>query len=360
MNVKYAFRSSMGFRWYVSVAIVILASFCCRNATAQENEKAADTQAPLATPDPANKTTARPEPLVRKVKRAARPAYPNEQTGDVFFNDVFTEALLGARPATAGDKAVPVIVGSNMSQSSSVNAVSDTALSGSAWSTFITASILEDEIKRQQIRLSGLVTNPGQFKTRNAEIGETFQMLAMTFAIVSQYDEQVRWKDQSVSVTTAMIESAKQARGTDIAAFENAQRTTQRLADLVRGGNFGEEVIVTAIEDWSGVVDRTALMNRLDAIVTGPLKTATSSKDGFAAETESIVHEAAIMAAVGRVLQLPAMDDADDEVYSAFATEMIAASRLISSAAIANDLEAAAIALNQISQSCVRCHADYR
>ena len=290
---------------------------------------------------------------------AARPEYPDKQSDDLFFQDVFSEALIGARPETTGETMKPANVVASASQpdSGEATSVSSTA---SAWSTIIPASVLENEIKRQQIRLNGLVTNPGQFKTRNVEIGETFQILAMTFAIVSQYDEKVRWKDQSIAVTAAMVNSAKLARGTDVAAFENARQTTQRLGDLVRGGNFGDEVNAAPVEDWSSVVDRTALMNRLDEIVTGPLKTATSSKDEFSAETESIIHESAIVAAIGRVLQLPEMDDADDEDYSALAVEMIDAASILSGAAIANEFDVAAGGLNKISQSCVRCHADWR
>lgn len=355
MVLNSAIRSSNRCRLFSVFAIVILVSSFCVGVTAQEEQNTADNPPPVVNPESVKESPSQPVPALRKVKRAARPEFPDESSSDLFFNDVFSEALVGARPEATG-QAAPIVAASSPDSSDAGHSPS----AGSAWSTIISASVLEDEIKRQQIRLNGLVTNPGQFKTRNFEIGETFQMLAMTFAIVSQYDENVRWKDQSISVTAALIDSAKQARGTDLAAFENAKRTTQRLGDLVRGGNFGDEVNAAVIEDWSSVVDRTALMNRLDEIVTGPLKTATSSKDEFSSETESIMHEAAIVAAIGRVLQLPEMDDADDEDYSALAIDMVESARILSSAAIDNDFDAAAVGLNKISQSCVRCHADWR
>ena len=356
MVLKAANQSVTRCRLIALLTNVFLVSCLCVGVSAQEEQKTDDNPPPVVNPESVKEMPTQTVPALRKVKRAARPEFSKEQSSELFFNDVFSEALVGARPETTGNPA-DIAATNSLPNTGEAN---DSTSTGSAWSTIIPASVLEDEIKRQQIRLNVLVTNPGQFKTRNGEIGETFQMLAMTFAIVGQYDEKVRWKDQSIAVTAALTDSAKQARGTDLAAFENARRTTQRLGDLVRGGNFGDEVNAAAIEDWSSVVDRTALMKRLEEIVTGPLKTATSSKDEFSSETESIVHEAAIIAAIGRVLQLPEMDDADDEDYSALAIDMIDSARILSSAAIANDFDAAAAGLNKISQACLRCHADWK
>jgi hypothetical protein len=321
-----------------------------RRLVGQETGNAGGDLTPQQRPE-----TAGPQPArQRKVKRAPRPQFSGEDSGSLFFHDLFVEALQGERPPSSGDRAQPEIAGSGSRPSG------EERESNVAWSAIIPASVLEDEIKRQQIRLNGLVTNPGQFKTRNLEIRDCFQGLAMMFAIISQYDGQVRWKDQAMPVMTAMIGSANQARGTDAAAFANAKQTTQRLEDLVRGSAFGDVVETNPVDDWSNVIDRVAIMQRLDAITSGALKTATSSERDFSRDAGNLVHDAALVAAMGRILQLPEMDDADDEDYRALAHEMTAAGRAISEATIANDLDAAANGLNQLNQTCVRCHADWR
>ncbi len=299
-----------------------------------------------------------PEKPLRRVRRAARPEFESGDGENVFFQDLFGQALQGPRPPSTEDPAAPGSVAlANDGNSDSDSGDSD---SGNAWSAVIPASALEDEIKRQQIRLSGLVTNPGQFQTRNTEIRESLQILAMTFAIISQFDQPVRWKDQADSAIAALGSAAAMARKTDLPAFESARDTTQRLTDLVRGGNFGKEPDAKPVSDWSTVIDRSAIMERLDYHVSRPLKTATASNDSFADDAESILHDAALIAAMGRVLKMPDLLDYDDEDYQAQVDQMILAAQALSEATRQNDYEAALSSLNQLNQSCVDCHADWR
>lgn len=293
----------------------------------------------------------------RKVRRAPRPAMDASATDNPFFDDVFTDALAGERPA--------IDATGNATSPSSLAGAGESAVGGdgddgAAWSNLVSAAILEDEIKRQQIRLNALITNPGQFKTRNSEIRESFQILAMCFAVVSQYDGTVRWQDEAVAATRVMNAAARQARGTDMAAFQMAKDSATRLADLIRGGNFGDEPGAEAVSDWTDVIDRSAVMDRLEHLVSEPLKTNLAAEDSFAEAPEDVLHDAAMVAVLGRVLQLPYMTDADDEDYSAFATEMIEAAQSVTTATIANDFDRAAAGLNQINQSCIRCHAEWR
>ncbi len=293
-----------------------------------------------------------PEPL-RRVRRAARPEFEPGAGRDVFFADLFADALSGGRPASVNASpetlAAPVAIAENV-----------TPESGDSWSSLISASVLEDEIKRQQIRLNGLITNPGQFQTRNGEIRDSFQILAMVFAIISQYDDAVRWQDQAESAMTVLAAAAARATKTDPAAFEIARDSTQRLTDLVRGGNFGREPNTRPVSDWSAVIDRTALMQRLDHFVSQSLKTAAATRDSFADDAELVLHDAELIAAMGRILQLPDSMDSDDEEYRDLAEQMIQAAQALSSATRQNDYEAALTRLNQLNQSCADCHADWR
>lgn len=295
-----------------------------------------------------------PDQPLRQVRRAPRPDFAPGQPASSFFDDLFTEALLGPRPRS-GDAAPPAMAG----VPAAVDPVTGGDSSGS-WSSVISATVLEDEIKRQQIRLNTLVTNPVQFQTRNTEIGESFEILAAMFGIVSQYQDSVRWQEEAEAAVAVLVSAAAKTRTTDLPAFEFSQSTTQRLTDLIRGGSFSEEPNAKPVTDWSMVIDRNTLMSRLERNVSETLKEATSTPQSFSRDAENVVHEAALIAALGRILQRPDMLDADDEDYTAIAEEMVVAAQALSAAAEAADHDAAVQSLNRINRSCINCHAEWR
>jgi hypothetical protein len=291
-------------------------------------------------------------PKARQVRRAPRPQFDPADQASFWFGDLFAEALRGERPQSAGDAAPTV-------SAPAADLVEEVPAAG-GWSEVIAANVLEDEIKRQQNRLGSLITNPGQFQSRNIETGEAFSMLATMFAIIASYDGQVRWRDQGEAVAAGLAAAAGRTRTADAAAFRSASEASSRLADLIRGGSFGNEPGAGPITDWSLVADRTVLMTRLETSTGGPLREALVSSDSMASDSDSILHEAAIIAAIGRVLQQPELPDADDEDFRQLAEEMVAASRELGQAAAREDFDAAVAALNRINQSCVACHADWR
>jgi hypothetical protein len=172
-------------------------------------------------------------PKARQVRRAPRPQFDPGDQASFWFGDLFAEALRGERPQSAGDAAPTV-------SAPAADLVEEVPAAG-GWSEVIAANVLEDEIKRQQNRLGALITNPGQFQSRNIETGEAFSMLATMFAIIASYDGQVRWRDQGEAVAAGLAAAAGRTRTADAAAFRSASEASSRLADLIRGGSFGNE-----------------------------------------------------------------------------------------------------------------------
>ena len=121
-----------------------------------------------------------------------RRAKPPRWTGSVervFFPDA-REALTGERPAAGS---APVIAGGGNSDG---GGDSPAAVGGVfTWSKLIGPEELEDEIKTLQKQVSETVTTPtvfagGVYKTARREFTE----LAVLFAIIGEYDGDVRWK----------------------------------------------------------------------------------------------------------------------------------------------------------------------
>ncbi len=289
----------------------------------------------------------------RPVKRAERPKFQKNDWEGIFFEDIFSEGFQGQRPSRTD-----IAVAQNSNAPTTDPEVRDAA---GSWSELIAADTLENEVKRWQQELALQVTTPIKFKTTHSQIGETYSVLAMLFAIIGQYEGEVRWKEAAKSARVAFVDAASKSRGTDIAAYNSVKQRTEDLSELVRGGKFPDEPNADKpIDDWSSIIDRNPIMNRLELAVSDELKTPTSSEKEFKANMELVQHEAGLIAAMGRVLQSPEMLDADDEDYKAYAQQMVSAAMDMRSAAAAGDLEQVNLHLNRINQSCSECHGDWR
>lgn len=296
-------------------------------------------------------------PETRKVTRAARPWFNESEKNELFFDDVFAEALSGNRPGKKeGDLAVKMPAGANPPSGN------DTAapVSGNSWSAIIPASALEDEVKRQQQELVRTLSNPVQFKTQNDDARRAFEILATVFAIISEYDDQVRWKDKALSAVAACQNAGRLARTNDTASFNGAKETSDNLTELVRGGSFAASGEAAAVEDWSELASRTTIMKYLEKLLEGPLKANLASEQDFKSESDAVISDAAVVAALGKVLQKEALEGADDEDYCSLSEAMTAAARRLMDAAERGDYQTAPEALNMIRQSCDNCHEEWR
>ena len=100
-------------------------------------------------------------------------------------------------------------------------------------------------------------------------------------------------------------------------------------------------------------------MVQLEASLTS-LKALTASKADFQSSVEEVAQQAAVIAAIGRVLANETMEGGDDESYRALAGEMRGGAAGLLEALKLNDFESAGNAVNRIEQSCNKCHEDWR
>jgi hypothetical protein len=129
-------------------------------------------------------------------KRARPPQWP-KTVKDVFFDDARTK-LSGPRPV-AGDKAT--VAGT---PSGDGGDAANTSQSGTfTWSKLIDPETLESETKTIQAALSENVTTPAKFKGGGYKEGRLLlSMQAVVFAIIAEYDGEVRWQKRPPACAT--------------------------------------------------------------------------------------------------------------------------------------------------------------
>ena len=288
------------------------------------------------------------------VKRALRPQFKPRDWRGIYFGDLFAEGLKGSRPAELGSAAPLVVAGTGGGGNSQPEQSGEFK-----WSELISRQVLEDEVKRRQIRLTSEVTTPSNYRGQHLQARLSFTMLAMLFAVIEKYDGDVRWQEDSQFVRQAFARAAATARTGSEQAYANARQVQAGLQDLVRGGSFPQEGNPTEDFLWDEVVDRGPLMTLLEELL-GELKPMTASSAEATANAEELLHLASLVAVMGEVLRLPEMYDYDEEDYAAHAKAMTSGALQLVAGVKSGDYNQVEQGVNGISNSCSNCHADWR
>lgn len=287
-------------------------------------------------------------------KRAKPPTFDSATTR-AFAPDLFAK-LVGERPANPGAVQPPP-----GGQPSAVAAATDAPKAGSGWSNLITAATLEDEVKAIKLACAKNLTTPTDFAGKgHKEIRRDYTVLAVLFAIIAEYDGDVRWKKDAAVARDLFARTASNAKaGGNVNVYNESKKRFDELSDLLNGSS-PPGAAEQQETDWAAVADRAPLMQRLELAGDKNLSPWTSSDSSFAENVESILHEAEIVAALAETLTREGMQDADDETYAGFAERMKRQARNIVDAVRLNNADQARQAVGEISKACSECHESYR
>ena len=287
----------------------------------------------------------------RATKRVQQPdwtdAEKKKQAAKVFFADAFRDALKGERPTNWAEGAA---------------ASSGEAAEGDAvvWSKIISSESLEDGVKSLKNELTKSVVQPAQFASGGHRVArEQFTVLALLFAVIGEYDGEVRWKQDAAAIQDRFQNLAKAATG-DAAAFTAARNSKQDLEDLIRGNRWPQQLKRKPIDDWTTVANRRVLMRVLESSLDDLIKPATSSESSFRDATDRLKREAEVSSAITQVLMHESMEDALDDDYKAYCKELQDAAEKIGRAVEQEDLGRAAKAAGAMHKACSDCHEMYR
>ncbi len=294
------------------------------------------------------------ERKTKKVTRVKRPQFTERDWDGIYFEDLFKDGLVGDRPKSAVPGQQPntkiAIAGTPDEQSDNGQFT---------WSKYISGATIEDEVKTLQNRLVQDVTTPVKFKSDYAKAHQSFSMLSFLFGVIREYDSEVRWKKFAPEAQASFERAAANSRVGTSQAYESCRRRRDDLVEMVRGGNFAGGENPPETLDWPVVVDRNAIMDRLQESQDA-LKLLTASKGEFTQEISKVLHESQLVAAMAQTLLRENMPESEEDTYVEYAKKMSAAAEKITIACQTQDYDAASNSVNLIGQSCTNCHDDWR
>ncbi len=289
-------------------------------------------------------------------RRAPPPTFSSSQTRGVFF-DQLDDAIRGSRPDLASLRSV-----SNTPAPSNSDDRRDGPSSGDGedgWAKIVAATTLEDEVKRVRLAFDATVTTPGAFASGGYQTArDHLSVLAMAFAVINEFDGDVRWKDEAPVARDLIARSAANCKAGSNQVYNEVKLRQQDLQDLVSGAGLqGRDA--DPENEWFMIVDRAPMMSYAQRLLDR-MQDASRSAAAVEEAGDSLVRDSEMLAVVGRVLHQEGMIDADDEDYAKLSAEMTRAARGVAVATRRGDADAVRTGVGAVSQSCVACHDMYR
>jgi hypothetical protein len=280
-------------------------------------------------------------------ERAAPPTFTDADV-EPFFPDA-REALVGERPTA-----------------NSTNSIGQRAESGGEqgdtfrWSEIIDAEALDTEVKRIASRLAAPLASPAAFKSdgHNACRAE-FAWLAALFAVIEDYDGEVRWQRDAGALREAFSRASANARVASDQNYEEATRRRDELAEVIRGARLGSDA-PPPLAKWSALADRKLLMQRMQRALQEGVNPRLASDREFSSASADVRQEAQVLAVLAALIRREDYEFWDDESFRGYAEQLGDAADDLSQAAVDGNYEAARAAVGRASQSCAACHDGYR
>lgn len=292
----------------------------------------------------------------RKPTRVKPPEFKEEEFEGVFFADV-KKQLVGPLP-TRGDLANA----GKASPAGPSGTASPTASEGGSnvWKDRISGQSIEDLVKETKRRLDGIVTNPAKFAAGSyKDARREFTLMAVLFAAIEQYPENIRWKNSASIARSRFGRMAANAKVGTAPAFNEAKLRMEDLATLLKGTALTDANPTPEIV-WPDIVDRNPAMQILEWALRENLDPKVASESQFKAHGEEAMMYAELIGLIGETLHQPGMNDAEDAEYKNWSAKMIAESTRIVEAVKLSNATMAREAAGQLGQSCDGCHNTFR
>lgn len=294
--------------------------------------------------------------VVAEERRARAPQFSPADSQGVFFNEL-ADAIRGTRPTIRSLQDTASVTRSTESQLKT--AADDGPSDLGRWAKLVSPNSLEDEVKRVRLHFDSLITTPGEFKSGGYQDARVdLSVLATLFAIIQDYDGDVRWRDQAATARDLIARAAANCKAGSTQVYNEARLRKQDLQDLVSGSSInGPDA--DPQNDWAMIADRVPLMQYAEQLLE-QLKDSSRNAAEINNRVDNITRTAELISVLGVVLRQQGMDDADDEDYQAHCQTMTQAGVVTATAVKRGDADSVRKAVGAIGQSCAGCHEEYR
>jgi hypothetical protein len=295
-------------------------------------------------------------------KKRVLPPKWDQRTLDKFFSDA-RSTLEGERPNFNNAASISPSKTTSPGKSPGTSAPDNSAAPAGdfAWSKIVSPESLQDEIKSYQNLVKDDVKNPSAFKGEGFKRARrNFSMLAVAFAVIAEYDADVRWKNQALVARDLFAKTGFNCKVATDQSFADAKGRAEDLIALVRGETLPASGNPEAKTQWAKVANRPPLMNRLELAQQNRIAVWTANAGDFTKNLEAIYREAQVVAVLAEVIQREGYDFTDDNSYKGFARDLEKHALDVAEAAKSKNFDQARLAAGELAKACSNCHGSFR
>ena len=150
-------------------------------------------------------------------------------------------------------------------------------------------------MKALAIEVQSLVTTLGRFRSGGyQEVRRVYTELAALFAVIAEFDGQVRWSAAAPTMRDRFARAAANAKVSSPQAFQETKQRKLDLEELVRGGSVAL-LPAEKMANWEQVCDRGPLMERFTLAHEEGLAIWTATAGAFVQHKSAVKREAELL-----------------------------------------------------------------
>ena len=229
---------------------------------------------------------------------------------------------------------------------------------GIVWADYISIDILQEETKKLRNHLSSVMQKPGDFNKEPKKIGWEGAQLAGLAGIAIEHGEAASWKANARYIRDFGSELSNTAVGPGKENYDKSKVAYEKLTSIFSGSVPADAGDVAAKRPFHETADRGGLMFRIQD-ARDWLRLNINNEAKLKSEKETILHEAALVAALGKIIATEGYGGTDEEEYQKYANDLINGAKEAAGAANDQSFPKFTDAINKIAKSCTECHPKY-
>lgn len=346
-------------QWLCSIAIpVCLAGWiagCGGGSKPQKAVEAEKDSKPAAASKPERVASADP---VEKPSSKRKKSSDDEIPLDVWLDDPLgiaaNNTIVGGAPA---GNAKPPIEG-NTEKPAPMADKPASATGSLNWSEFLPMENLQSEVKKVQNRLKASLQNPGTYNGNYKDISADGSVIAALAGIVIEHSEDIKWKANAPLVREFGHEMAQASSGLGKENYEKTKTAFEKIESVMSGTVPPGAPAAAPKRPFSETADRGGLMKRIEK-ARNYMRDNINTEAKLKSESDTVLHEAMMIATLGRVVSLEDYSSADEPDYKQFAEALIGGAKESSAAVKEQAFKKFQDSMNKVNKSCDQCHANY-
>lgn len=227
-----------------------------------------------------------------------------------------------------------------------------------AWNDFLPMESLLSEVKKVQNRLKASLQNAGTYNGNYKDIAADGAVIAAVAEIASEHSEDVKWKANAPLIREYGYEMSQAASGLGKDNFEKTKAAFEKIESVLSGSVPPGAPAAAPKRPFSEVADRGGLMKRIEK-ARNYMRDNINVEAKLKSEADSVLHEAMIIATLGKVVSFEDYSSADEADYHGFAEALIDGAKEAATGVKDQSFKKFTDSMNKVNKSCDQCHANY-